>query len=239
MATTTNFEGGSFGRKFSISRENGTENKEGVPHFFEWVKEIPQEKGNRKFETRKGKDGNFRNYELFRAIDGHLIDIEVQTKDFSGKPEEWLVLKLADGEEDYQIELGQIDGRYSMDTMKRLLDPAFNPNQKVRLSPYALKNDSGSWNIGVSIMNGTDTKLSAKRESEWLTDIPEATKIVFKGETQYDFTPIANWLIQKVGKKVLPKLKKDPISAPSNAKDVDFPQDVPPTGSADGDDLPF
>lgn len=244
MATHTESGGGNFGRKFQIMRENGTENKEGVPYFAEWVRELPADPGKRKFETRRAKDGTPRYYELFKALDGHLLAIDIESKDFGKGSEQWLVLKMQDGPEDYVIELGQVDGRYSMHFMKCILSPVFDPNLKLRLSPFSIKNDNGSFNIGLSMISGADGKLSGKWESEWLEGMPQPSKVVFKGQDNYDYTPVANWLVEQVGHKVLPKLKKDPISAPSNARDFDIKAEFPTVDlSSAGDeiepDLPF
>ncbi len=239
MATHTESGGGNYARKFQIMRENGTENKEGIPHFAEWVRELPADPGKRKFETRKAKDGTPRYYELFKALDGHLLAVDIETKDFGKNPEQWLVLKMQDGAEDYAIELGQVDGRYSLHFMKCILSPVFNPNLKLRLSPFSIKNDNGSFNIGLSMISGVDGKLSGKWESEWLQGMPQPLKVVFKGEDNFDYTPVATWLVEQVGKRVLPKLKKDPISAPSNAKEVDFPAYEPLGGLDEFQDLPF
>ena len=99
MATYTDTGGGASGRKFSISRENGMVNKEGIPHFFEWIREIPANPGNRKFETRRAKDGTARHYELYRAISGKLTGIRVETKTIENKPVDWLILDMEDGGE--------------------------------------------------------------------------------------------------------------------------------------------
>ena len=252
MATHTN-AGGSYGRKFSIGRENGQQNKDGVPHFFEWLRQLPENRTGRKFETRPGSDGGQKFSELFRALDGYLSNITTEEKTIQGKTHLWLILHLSDDGEDYCIEVGPTDNRYSIDVMKRLLDPNFNPAQKVRFSPYSLNADNGKQNIGLSVINGADTKLVASRYDERfpsraynsnLEGIPQAESREWKGETQWDFTPVSNWLLEQVGAKVVPRLIKDPISAPS-PKAINYPaapadpfptySEAPPETS----DLPF
>lgn len=250
MATHTN-SGGNYGRKFSIGRENGQQNKDGVPHFFEWLQQLPENRTGRKFETRPGSDGNPKYYELFRAVDGYLTAITTEEKTIQNKTQLWLVLHLSDGGEDYRIEVGPTDNRYSMDVMKRLLDPNFNPAQKVRFSPYSLI-DGGKTNIGLSVMNGPDTKLIASRYDPQfpsraynsnLEGIPQAVSTLHKGETLWDFTPVSEWLLEQVRTKVIPRLAADPISAP--AQTINYPTassqfpEYPTEPPAEMDALPF
>ena len=212
MATHTNTGGGAYLRKFSISRENGQIDKNGTPYFFEWIKELPQDTGKRKFETRTRSDKTS-HYELFKALDGYLVDIREEMKDLGKGMEAWLVLHLQDGGEDYVIEVGRIDERYSIDILKRLLNPNFSPNQKLRLSPYAMENGRGGWSIGVSAYSGVD-KLEHSQTSDFLRGIPRADAREWKGKTEYDFSPVSKWLMEQVGRLVVPNLRKDPISAP-------------------------
>ena len=233
MATHTSSGGGAYGRKFSISRENGQADKNGRPYFFEWVKELPTNTNGRKFETRTGGNGD-KHYELFSALDGLLVGVQRETKDFAGTPEDWLILQMVDGAEDYRIEVGRIDSRYSMDIMKRLLDPNFQEGQKLRLSPYSVKDEKkGTYSIGLSAHSGVDGKLEAKRESAHLAGMPEPDKREWKGKIEYDFSPVAEWLYTQVETFIAPKLVKDPISAPG-------PKERPTqrTPAMAGDDFP-
>lgn len=257
MATHSN-SGAFSGRKFAISRENGQSDKEGRPYFFEYLEALPSEdaRRGRKFETRNGKDSAQNHYELFAAIDGHLVDISQEVKTFNGtkEVEQWLVLTLVDGGETYRIEVGRMDGRYALDIMKRLLDPAFDPKQKTRLSPFSIKDDqSGKWNIGLSAMCGTDTKLSASMKDSHLANMPQAKSMEFGGKLQWDFTPVSNWLYEQLHAMVVPALKsvahepapaRVPLPPPTASaprrepEDDRFPQHAPPA-EAGADDLPF
>lgn len=226
MATHTESGKGSYGRKFSISRENGQVDKEGRPYFFEWVKELPSHPGKRKFETRES-NGKSRHYELFAALDGYLIDIREEMKDLGKGMEAWLTLHLIDADDEYLIECGRIDERYSMDIMKRLLNPNFSPNQKLRVAPYAVKDERGKWNIGISAYSGVD-KLDHSQSSDFLQGIHRAESREWKGKTEWDFAPVAKWLFGKVNELVVPNLMKDPVSVPkrqvkTTATDPSFP----------------
>lgn len=238
MATHTNGTQ-TFGRRFMISRQNGQANKNGRPFFFEWVSQLPQDQTGRLFETRN-RDSGPAHYELFAALDGFLVGIEIESKVFNGtqRPEKWLILKMQDGIEQYQIEVGRMDSRWSMDIMKRLLDVNFIPNHKLRLSPFAMQ-DGEKWNIGISAISGTDGKLSAKRDGPHLIGMPEPETATLKGQTMWDFTPVADWLFARVQQSVIPKL--GPIVEPINTKITASPaaNTLTPEGFPDGDDLPF
>ena len=250
MATHTS-TGGNYGRKFSISRENGQTANKGRPYFFEWMPQLPADPGKRKFETRTGKDGNPKYYELFAAIDGYLtaINREVITNYSTQKPEAWIVLYLTDGPEEYVVQVGQLDNQYATDFLKRILDANFDPAQRIRIAPAEGKSESGRVKLFLSCYSGPN-KLEAKRESPHLAGIPQPEKREWKGETEYNWLPVAEWLYEQVRMKVIPNLRHDPISAPSatftqqveyhapqpasNAVPVDFPTEEMQT-----DDLPF
>jgi hypothetical protein len=150
--------------------------------------------------------------------------MRVEVKTIENKPVDWLVLEMQDGADDYLIEMGDFDGRYSMDIMKRLIDPRFDPNLTLRLSPYAMKDqNTGKWNIGLSAMCGVDTKLSATKTetatmhaNPRLDGIPPADTREWKGKVEYDFSPVAAWLWQQVQALVIPRLQKDPVSSPAS-----------------------
>lgn len=245
MATHTH-TGGHYVRKFSISRENGQADKNGRPYFFEWLKELPPaaEQAGHKFETRKKSTGDLSYYELFSALSGRLVGITTEEKTISGSPETWLILSMTDGPEDYRIEVGRYDGRYALDIMKRLLDPAFNPNANLRLSPYSMTDKQGKTNIGLSAISGVDDKLSANKEvNPCLEGIAQASSTQFKDRVLWDFSPVANWLFAKLQEKVIPLLAPGPAAAPSfpqtsaqkpasNAAPVEIPAPAE-------DDLPF
>lgn len=254
MATHTDNGGGAYGRKFSISRENGQTDKNGRPYFFEWIKEIPENAGRRKFETRPGKTGD-KHYELFSALDGYVLDIRVEGKDLGSGIEDWLIVQMIDMEDEYTLEIGRLDSRYSIDLLTRLLNPHFNPVQKLRLSPYSIQ-DGDRYNIGVSAYSGAD-KLEYSRESKFLEGRPEATSHEWKGKKEWDFSAVAEWLFDRVRGEVVPNLIKNPISAPApqqppvpttrqsnvhpTAVPDDFPTEEPAfvTEGDNGDDLPF
>ncbi len=245
MATHTDGGKGAYGRKFSISRENGQVDKNGRPYFFEWLKELPAEKGKRKFETR-AKEGKTTNYELFSALDGYLIDVREEMKDLGKGMEAWLIIQLTDSDDEYLVEVGRVDERYAIDIMKRLLNPNFRPSQKLRLSPYAIKDEkSGRWNIGVSAFSGVD-KLEYGQESVFLKGIPRATQTEWKGETLWDFSPVSKWLFEKISELIIPNLTKDPVSVPKKqpSDSASFPKgeigrDYENATPVEGDDLPF
>ena len=243
MATHTTTGGESGKRRFQIGRENGE--KTARPVFLEWLRELPpvEQRANRQFETRSGANGD-RHYERFSALDGILVDIRKESRTIVEDERTFLYVTLDDGQEVYDIEIGDFDGRYSLNLMSRLCSPDFNPTLKTRLSPYALESD-GKMYIGVSLYNGPD-KIEARRDGEGFAPAKAETS-EFKGKTLWDFTPVANWLFDYLQKNVVggfpvdawatPTAAPQPASASTgNAKEVPFPV-ADTTGSPD--DLPF
>ena len=248
MATHT---GGTqeFGRRFQISRLNGQADKNGEPYFFEWLRDGADTSGEkRKFERR----GQY-TYELFKALDGHMAGFERRSKTIQDVSRDFLYIELEDGGEKYIIEVGDYDGRFALDLMKRMLNPAFDSSAKIRLSPYAIiDKKTEKWNIGISVFSGVD-KISARLDAvPLLAECPPPTSAEFKGKTMWDFSPVAEWLYAKVLEKLETFTPAQPAQTnvrPSDAANtVQVPQTVSvPVGRKEpkpepvltDDDLPF
>lgn len=174
---------------------------------------MPENADKRDFEVRTSQAGEQRVYELHTALDGFLvgIDIEVKAFDSARQAEHFLVLEFVDAEENYKVEIGRKDSRWAMDFLKRILDPNFNPNQKLRIAPYSMQ-DGDRYNIGISCMSGMDGKLSAKYTDDHLKGMPQAKSVELRGKTEWDFTPVAEWLWQQVQARVVPRLFRDPLA---------------------------
>lgn len=253
MATHTN-NGGSNNRKFAIGRENGE--KTARPVFLEWLRELPAEddRKGRIIETRQGSNGP-RYYERFSALDGMIIDIWKESRAIMEEERTFLYIKLDDGNEVYEVEIGDFDGRYSLNLMARLCSPDFDPMKKSRVSPYATEKD-GKMYIGVSLYNGPD-KIESRREGDGFQPTkPETSE--FKGKTLWNFLPVAQWFYDYLQTNVVPNLPENAwqvVPAPSgpapqpattartsNASQVPFPVDDVTShaeGIPDGSDLPF
>jgi len=240
MATHTNIGGGEHKRRFQIGREGGE--KTGAPVFLEWLRELPAEsdRKGRKFETRG--DATKRHYEIFTALDGILIDIYREKKTILNEERDLLYITLDDGDEIYDIEIGNIDSRYAQNLMGRLLNKHFNPAATLRISPYAMIKDDKTY-IGVSAYN--PDKLEPIRRDDGY-EIPEPATTKFQGKTLWDFTPVAEWLFGQIEANVKPRLLADAWQAKNNAQPKPQQQETPrkPAMAADAnfpgeDDLPF
>ena len=248
MATTTQGGTGTSDgkRRFQIGRKNGE--KTGEPVFLEWLRELPaeEERAGRRFETRG--DGK-RHYETFSAVDGILTGIRTEKRAILDEERTFLYVTLDDGTDVFDIEIGDFDGRYSLNLMQRLCSPHFDPAKTTRLSPYALNADNGKTYIGVSVYNGPDKIESRKADDTFNPAQPVTSQ--FKGKTMYDFGPVAAWYMDFLQKNLIPRLPDNawnvsghttqpaatgrqpessarPVAVP--ADDANFPGD---------DDLPF
>lgn len=245
------------GRKFTISRKDGQQNKEGDPYFFEWIKEIPQlpPTSKRIFETRPKKDKTDY-FELFQKIDGYFVGAAKREVDYGAETQVNLWIFLVDGEEDYTIDLGQFVGRYAMDFEKRLLDTNFDAAKRIGLQPYAIfDKDKKRWNIGVSVYSGIN-KMEAKIDSEHLSGMPQAEEEKLRnGTSNWYFDKPAAWLWDQLNVRVLEKIIGDPISfkqspaptplpntdtvlPPAEHREAEFPTEEP-VFEPDEDSLPF
>ena len=200
-------------RTLTIGRE--TEDKKSRPHFFAYIKELPENppKGA-KFRTKvSGTSGKSHHYRLYQGWSGHLIGLEINMKEYgSGQPEKVLIATMQDDDGDVNIELPFFGG-YAGDLMKRLLDDGFRPDQSLSLSPFAMDKDNGKQNIGISCISGTDTKLMARTSdfggqtpSPHLAGLPPLDKVIVKGVTTWDNSTAHEWLWARLQEKVVPWL---------------------------------
>lgn len=246
MATHSD-NGGNYGRTFFIARENGQVAKDGRPYFFEWLRTAPPEKApGRKFESRTNSAGEQKHYELFKGLSGFLIGVEIVVKSFDAvrQNERFVALRMIDQEEEYTVEIGRIDSRWSIDLMRRLLHNDFDPNKKIHIGPYIIT-ENGDTKMGVSVLVLPDTKLTASYKEPHLAGQPEPTTREWKGKTEYDWIPVAEWLYAAVDTKVVPRLRKDPLTEPVRvpmpppATAVPAAQPAPADHNDIDDDLPF
>ena len=229
-AHTYSGSGGGWRKKYSIKRQDGlTKKADGKPFFFEYIKELPpeQERIGRIFETRPSKKGWFEYYELFSALDGILTGIVIEQKQMESGPQDWLILEFQDVIEPFSVECGEITDRFASDIMKRLLDPAFDPALKLRISPYSFKKDNGTYNFGLSAISGVDAKLSAAKTATEknhanprLASMPDAEQWFNRATMKdaWDFRPVSVWLVQQLFEYVVPKLQSSQRSASANVQ---------------------
>ena len=229
-AHTYSGNGGGWKKKYSIKRQDGlTKKADGKPYFFEYIKELPpeQERIGRIFESRTNKKGSIEHYELFSALDGILTGIVIEQKQMESGPQDWLILEFQDVIEHFSVECGEITDRFASDIMKRLLDPAFDPALKLRISPYSFKKDNGLYKFGLSAISGVDAKLSAAKTATEknhanprLAAMPDAEKWFNRATMKeaLDFRPVSVWLVQQLFEHVVPKLQSGQRSASANVQ---------------------
>ncbi len=242
MATHTQVGGKSnFDRKFTISRRNGQQDKNGEPYFFEWLRELPDNQTGRIFEMRPNAQGEARHYELFKALDGILQSVETSVREISGKERTMLVLKLQDGIDVYEVEIGDLDGRYALDIMKRMLHPDFDTSKKMRIAPYSIQNkDTGKWSIGVSTYSGVNKMTGTLADVPILEKCPQAvSETNRKGEVSWYFDEVGKWLFNAVSDR-LQSSSASFIEAPAAIHVPIAPaQQQPARQEPDPNDLPF
>jgi hypothetical protein len=215
-------------RRFSIGRENGS--KTGKAQIMEWLQELPAPQQGRRFETRTSESGKTRHYETYTAIDGVLTGLELRSREIMNEQRTFLIATLDDGRDVQEFEVGDTDGRYSMDLLKTLLNPSMDFQKTIRLAPYAyLKDDKQK--MGISVYCGVDQMKWADKDAYKIAE-PEQT--THKGKVLWNFMPVFESLWSHAEKNVLPKLKKGPV--------VPVPEQIgekPSASSRFDEDLPF
>ena len=220
MATHTHSGSGNTTRWFSIGRKNFED--AGKPVFKEYMKKLPPEleRTGRAFEERNGAF-----YEVFEMLDGVFTKPEWKVKKILDRDQYMFSIILEDGSERYIIEIGNWDGRYSMNFMQRICDPRFNPGLKIAVTPYAGTNrDTGKPYFGLNVTNGVDKEtskplqLDTRKAEPGVFDLPRVEPTVekdmigpgqYKEKTVYDFKPQAKFLVEYIIANIKPKLPVD------------------------------
>lgn len=180
----------------------GTElgEKEGRPLFKQWLKRKPTPPLPDNFEDINGKY-----YLTFTDIEGTFEAMRVEEKEFTvnGKLEKfvrlWIVMSDKNGV--MNIELGNVDGRYSMNFLNRMLNPNLDISKPITISPYKMEND-GKLNMGIVVYQGREKIVAANKEDLQAMGCPPAEVSSFKGKEYWDFTPVVRWLYKKVEEKL-------------------------------------
>jgi hypothetical protein len=222
-------------RRFRIGRIGAS--KTGEVALLELLKEKPDTTDpRRRFDVRTKEDGKQWTFEIFNAISGQLIDVYKQPREINGVTETILVADMRDGIDLYRIEVGPFDSRYSMALMASLADPNFKLSDPFRMQPYAFTDKAtGKPRIGVTCHSGAN-KLE-KRRGVPDTDFcpPEPTQTVFKGETLWDWIPVAEYLYNWMRFNIFDAAAGNPLEI-EPAKAVEQFLNPAPAGT---DDLPF
>lgn len=218
-AHTTSGSGGNT-RWFFIGRKNFED--AGKPVFKEYFKILPPE------QSRKGRNFEERNgafYETFEELDGLFTGFEWKAKTIQNVEQTMLIIVLEDAGEKFRIEIGNWDGRYSMNFMQRVCDPRFNPQIKIAVRPYAgTNNTTGKPYFGINVTNGVDAAtnkpllLEPRKSEPGIFDLPivepKIEKVstgpgTWKEKQVFDFYPQAQFLVNYMTNVIKPKLPND------------------------------
>ena len=180
-------------------------NEKGVPLFFEWIPEIPDKSlqpMHAKYITKIRDDGKEKHYRVSKIFELNVTNLSTYIRECFGQPEEILILEGEDENGKVIIDFGLTTSRYSIDLMRRLLNPSFDPSQVIRITPYRIENKNGILKIGISAMQPPNNKLLYSQSSDFLSGCPKAEKLTIGFKTFWDFTNVSKWLMEEVNKKL-------------------------------------
>ena len=183
---------------YALGTEGGV--KEGRPLFKQWLKKrpVPQPQN---FEEVNGKY-----YLTFDTMSGVVEIIKTEKKEltFNGKTDvvTRLYVTMSDKDGTFNVDLGNLDGRYAQNFLMRLLRPELNIDNPVSISPYKMETEDGGLNMGVVVYQGSTKMAAYKKEELSEMGCPPAGVAEFKGKKFYDFMPVASWLFARVDDKI-------------------------------------
>lgn len=204
-ATTSGL--GNWPRRLELGSEDFSVS--GRPVFREWLRNgLPpaEEQKGRRFVTRNGSV-----YENFASVNGRFIGLEVISKEMKGKLKKVLIVFLHDGREQFNVNLGQYDGRYAINFLLRLCSDEILRSAPISLEPYRWAPDPTKLNrngepkevFGITIRQ-VDKKIEPrKRDGAFL--VPEAEKDN-RGNIYFDV--VADYLLDWIERNVMPVIQK-------------------------------
>lgn len=197
---TTNY-GAEIKRKIITGRKN--KEKDGPAVLKLRVPEIPAdpEKGAL-YEHYRTDNGDYF-YQIFSGVNGIVTDIYRANKTILNQDKAFLFVDMESGGEPITWEVGNLDSRYAMNLMSRMLNPYYRFENTAYFAPYAFKANDGKDMIGVSVQQGADKVPSPGREVMEQMGQPEPKTWQGRGgKTEYDFMPVAEWMLAKCREKL-------------------------------------
>lgn len=208
-------------RKLITGRKD--KNKDGRPILKMRVPEIPADLNGRVFEHYRTDNGDYY-YEIFSGFSGIVFDAYKANKRINDIDEPFLFLEVESGGEPITWEVGRIDSRYSLNVLARMLNPYYRPENPASFGPYDMTRD-GKRQIGISVRQGAGTVPSLTWQVFQEMGRPEPRTWEGRGgKTEYDFTGVAEWMLEKVQEKIsagAPAISRDngfEIAAPVNTQ---------------------
>lgn len=186
-------------RKIILGRKD--KDKAAKPVFKIRVMEIPQDKGQRSFETYTTERGTY-HYECFSGFTGIIFDIYQANKEIEKQNIPFLFCDVLSGGEHLTFEVARLDHKFSINLLSRLFNPAYQPGTPAEFSPYDYEKN-GTRYVGIAIRQAGEVIPSVTRDQFALLNRPEPdTWQARGGKTEYDFTPVAKWMLERVADKI-------------------------------------
>mgnify|MGYP007057166804 CR=1 FL=1 len=239
-------------RWYSLGARGGV--MEGDPVFKQVVSVVPiPQPTPDKYEFRNDK-----HILIWTDITGTLEAIDVQEKKITwkgkSKTSKRLYLVMSDEEGNFNVDLGDVGGRYAMNFMTRMLNTDIDLSKEFRMSPYRIENDDGTFVAGVVVYQQGSKIAGMNKEALTERGCPEAD---FSGSTP-DFMPPARWLFMAIKDRLMSVFvdsapEPEPEPTPESAPAPEEPQDKKKEAEAlygepkkkeeksfdEDDDLPF
>jgi len=191
--------GASQRRKIILGRKD--KNKEGKPVLKIRVPEIPPEKGQRSFEAYTTEKGTYY-YECFSGFTGIIVDIYQANKEIDKQNIPFLFCEVLSGGEHLTFEVARLDHKFSINLLSRLFNPAYQQGTPAEFSPYDYEKN-GTRYVGIAVRQNGNVVPSVARDQFDLLNRPQPdTWQARGGKTEYDFTPVAKWMLERVAAKI-------------------------------------
>lgn len=186
-------------------------------------------------ELRYKEDGEIK---VAPAFTGRLEDIQIQEKEYEGKPVREMQLHFNDAGEKYAISVNADTG-----IANNILNTLLNIDEIGELTIGVFLGDNkakpGEKQCAVWIKNNGEKtngwKYKKDENGKLPEGFPEPIQTQFKGKTMWDFSPVANFLWEQTQKVTIPKLK----GAGYVASNAAVKESGPAAEGEIDDDLPF
>lgn len=150
------------------------------------------------YVARVNKLGNTVYEKFFEGFEGQLVSIRTQDGEYGCQ----YIFSFKDGEDFVNIAIG-CDSKYANHLLLRLLSNHIDIKQSFRIQPYSFVAEDGIPRSGVNVYQN-DMKIQPAYTKD---EMPQPDKIMIKKKLTYNWTPVTDFLEERMKTVLLPQLE--------------------------------
>lgn len=150
------------------------------------------------YVARVNKLGNTVYEKFFEGFEGKLLSIRTQDGEYGCQ----YIFSFKDGEDVVNIAIG-CESKYANHLLLRLLNwQQIDIKESFSIKPYSFLSEEGNQISGLNVFQN-DLKIQPAYTKD---DMPQPEKVIIKKKLTYNWTPVTDFLEEKMKTVLLPKL---------------------------------